>query len=999
MDSRGRYGHHQAHGDTSRAPYPDRSPKYPPPEPRERQKSRGHPEAHPGVPRAPPRPGPQAPRGQQGRAHGERTPDHARETRLPEHPGPSHTGSPQYSGTSGPSQSGPSHTGSPQYSGTSGPSQSGPSHTGSPQYSGTSGPSQSGPSHTGSPQYSGTSGPSQSGPSHTGSPQYSGTSGPSQSGPSHTGSPQYSGTWGPSPSGLELSQYINGGAQSHGGPHAVPPPPPEPLPVAPLKYAIPHAVVSFGTAGQLLRVSPGLSTKENQLEIHSLEVILRETQDQLDMRTFPGPLAREDLHKVDAIEFAHQRASSSLRDASLQDSASVALLWKLLILLCRQNGQIVGSDIAELLLQNPSGEGRSEGRAPMLIDFSEGPALDTEPCVGDDDLLTGSSPHGPSPHGPAPHGPAPHGPAPHGPAQSSRQALQKYTSLLLAGRKKEALEWAMSAELWGHALFLASKMDQRSYAAVLNRFTGQLTSSDPLQTLFQLLSGKTPTVSMEKWGDWKPHLAVMLANETADPSVQRRAVVVMGDTLASRGLFHAAHVCYLTALVPWGFFTQKTDRLVLLGSSSRSPFSRFAQNAALQCTELFEYSQNLGGKYFSIPSFQVYKLLYATRLLDWGLASQAFHYCELIGQSLLRHDQPLLVLTGELADRLKHGEGQQSPGPPAPCDPHWLQQLRLRLQNPQVTIPGAPQHAPNPHCLLKEPINQWEMMTAWEHILHREMGALQPIRTQCLPQANSPLPQPYAPPPPQPYAPPPPQPYAPPPPQPYAPPPPQPYAPPPPQPYAPPPPQPYAPPPPQPYAPPPPQPYAPPPTQPYAPPPPQPYAPPPPQPYAPPPPQPYAPPPPQPYAPPPPQPYAPPPPQPYAPPPPQPYAPPPPQPYAPPPPQPYAPPPTQPYAPPPPQPYAPPPTQPYAPPPAPSDALDQQLDYHNSHAARVTTSSLAAAASEGPRPASDANPPASDANPPASGFLPTVPLEEFSEGGSDPLTSTTEEHGSVSVVP
>ena len=27
------------------------------------------------------------------------------------------------------------------------------------------------------------------------------------------------------------------------------------------------------------------------------------------------------------------------------------------------------------------------------------------------------------------------------------------------------------------------------------RFTGQLTFSDPLQTLFQLLSGKTPTVS------------------------------------------------------------------------------------------------------------------------------------------------------------------------------------------------------------------------------------------------------------------------------------------------------------------------------------------------------------------------------------------------------------------------------------------------------------------------------------------------------------------------
>lgn len=43
---------------------------------------------------------------------------------------------------------------------------------------------------------------------------------------------------------------------------------------APLKYSIPHAVVSFGPAGQLIRVTPGFSTQENtgKLEIHSLEV-------------------------------------------------------------------------------------------------------------------------------------------------------------------------------------------------------------------------------------------------------------------------------------------------------------------------------------------------------------------------------------------------------------------------------------------------------------------------------------------------------------------------------------------------------------------------------------------------------------------------------------------------------------------------------------------------------------------------------------------------------
>ena len=35
---------------------------------------------------------------------------------------------------------------------------------------------------------------------------------------------------------------------------------------------------------------------------------------------------------------------------------------------------------------------------------------------------------------------------------------------------QEALEAAMKTGLWGHALFLASKMDNRSYTTVLSRF-------------------------------------------------------------------------------------------------------------------------------------------------------------------------------------------------------------------------------------------------------------------------------------------------------------------------------------------------------------------------------------------------------------------------------------------------------------------------------------------------------------------------------------------------
>lgn len=44
----------------------------------------------------------------------------------------------------------------------------------------------------------------------------------------------------------------------------------------------------------------------------------------------------------------------------------------------------------------------------------------------------------------------------------------------------------------------------------------------------------------------------------------------------------------------------------------------------------------------------MYKFLYACRLLECGLFSQAFHYCEVVAKALLRIEEPHLVLLGEL---------------------------------------------------------------------------------------------------------------------------------------------------------------------------------------------------------------------------------------------------------------------------------------------------------------------------------------------------------------
>ena len=68
--------------------------------------------------------------------------------------------------------------------------------------------------------------------------------------------------------------------------------------------------------------------------------------------------------------------------------------------------------------------------------------------------------------------------------------MDRFRSYLLHGDKAEGLEFAMRAGLWGHALFLASKMDQRTYAGVMTRFANGLAINDPLQTLYQLMSAR-----------------------------------------------------------------------------------------------------------------------------------------------------------------------------------------------------------------------------------------------------------------------------------------------------------------------------------------------------------------------------------------------------------------------------------------------------------------------------------------------------------------------------
>ncbi|XP_033094424.1 protein transport protein Sec16A isoform X5 [Trachypithecus francoisi] len=443
-------------------------------------------------------------------------------------------------------------------------------------------------------------------------------------------------------------------------------------PTSPEKFSVPHVCARFGPGGQLIKVIPNLPSEGQPalVEVHSMEALLQHTSEQEEMRAFPGPLAKDDTHKVDVINFAQNKAIKCLQNENLIDKESASLLWNFIVLLCRQNGTVVGTDIAELLLRDHRTvwlPGKSPNEA-NLIDFTnEAVEQVEEEESGEAQLsfLTGG---------------------PTAAASSLERETERFRELLLYGRKKDALESAMKNGLWGHALLLASKMDSRTHARVMTRFANSLPINDPLQTVYQLMSGRMPAASTccgdEKWGDWRPHLAMVLSNLNNNMDVESRTMATMGDTLASKGLLDAAHFCYLMAQVGFGVYTKKTTKLVLIGSNHSLPFLKFATNEAIQRTEAYEYAQSLGAQTCPLPSFQVFKFIYSCRLAEMGLATQAFHYCEAIAKSILT--QPHLyspVLISQLVQmasqlRLFDPQLKEKPEEESLAAPTWLAHLQ-----------------------------------------------------------------------------------------------------------------------------------------------------------------------------------------------------------------------------------------------------------------------------------------------------------------------------------
>ncbi|XP_061717872.1 protein transport protein Sec16A-like isoform X5 [Cydia pomonella] len=479
------------------------------------------------------------------------------------------------------------------------------------------------------------------------------------------------------------------------------------------------------------------------VQIVSLSASLASDPSVRELVQYPGPLVKGVTHKKSVIEYC----ASRVRNAGGRDDViGYVLLWQLLALLLKQNGVVVGIDIAELLMKNkrdyefnsnPKTTQQADGRGSSVSeeDVTATPATEQTPA---------EEPSIARPSG-----------------IDEKAALDQLREYLTYGNRQEAIEWAMSHNLWGHAFQLCAHADRRSRAAVAARFVAGVPRNDPLHTLYHTLAGRQPPES--EWGDWRAHAAIILSNTSAKPENETRTLTQLGDSLSSRGLLYSAQFCYISARVPFSrhplapfapppSVPTSPPRLALLLADSRADsLNQLATNEAIFATEIYEYALSLSQDY-CIGELQAYKFLLACRLVDAGEYERALAYTEALARAVTRsprdYPQQLVAQLYQLADRLKYHdpalhedpslveEGEQSE--PSPRHQQWLEDVAGVAQvleaEAEVSKQATPVHQPPPVEMYAPTQYSWEQT--------QQAQPPEPYNTQPLQSA---YPEPYQP--------------------------------------------------------------------------------------------------------------------------------------------------------------------------------------------------------------------------------------------------------------
>ncbi|KAK9068019.1 hypothetical protein SSX86_012130 [Deinandra increscens subsp. villosa] len=269
----------------------------------------------------------------------------------------------------------------------------------------------------------------------------------------------------------------------------------------------------------------------------------------------------------------------------------------------------------------------------------------------------------------------------------TRATAAEVQTLLVSGRKMEALHRAQAGQLWGIALILAAQLGDQFYVDTVRTMAlHQLVAGSPLRTLCLLIAGQPADVfstdppagdattaavntfqqpTQAQLGanamldDWEENLAVITANRTKDDEL---VLIHLGDCLwKETSNIIAAHICYLVAEANFEPYSDSA-RLCLIGADHWKHSRTYASPESIQRTEVYEYSKLLGNSQFTLLPFQPYKLVYAYMLAEVGKISDSLKYCQVISKSLKTGRAPEVEtwrhMVSSLEERIKtHQQG------------------------------------------------------------------------------------------------------------------------------------------------------------------------------------------------------------------------------------------------------------------------------------------------------------------------------------------------------
>lgn len=361
--------------------------------------------------------------------------------------------------------------------------------------------------------------------------------------------------------------------------------------LTPLKYPMAHSRVAFGPKNQLISVVNGTKVLIQTFDMSLIDV--DEDEHHLLLSTWPGPLVKGVTNKAEVIEHLTTILSHP-KNFPLQK------VWHLLVKLLRQNGQITGAELADLIL----------------------PPEDTQPHPEDANEV-------------------------------------KFRKQLLLGKRKTALDFASKYNLWGHAFaltYLTQPMiapPDKSMVSMLAKFITKLSQEDslihclyrcllldkdsnagisriPISDLYQfaiLLANDCAVTDCWDSADEVIKLIVALRNGNGQHLIKVERTFESSQSVQDLSVTHD----YLNPLasLQYGRPIPNPPILDTLFINEVWEFARDLSNSSVREDDLPSSATSAAAHLF-IYNLVPYKLVFAAKLYDFGLIAQSLRYCEQI---------------------------------------------------------------------------------------------------------------------------------------------------------------------------------------------------------------------------------------------------------------------------------------------------------------------------------------------------------------------------------